>query len=215
MARPAPSPAVAGHTVALTCAVATDRAAPHGAMRVVVSASIDGGYPVALDKHYGCWGHDPRLGQTGGRRARLHDRLRRQRLNRRDPNAAVDGRRCRSAPGADGMLTSEMASAEPKLATYSDLLALPADVRGEVLAGEVVTAPAPLPRHSKVQGAARRFVGGPFDDDDGRGGPGGWWIFVEVDVSLGPHDIVRPDLAGLASHAPAPAGRGAANRSRA
>src|SRR4051812_33070219 len=89
-----------------------------------------------------------------------------------------------------------MASAEPKLATYRDLVALPAELRAEVLAGEIVTAPAPLPRHSKVQGAARRFLGGPFDDDDGRGGPGGWWIFVEVDVALGPHDIVRPDLAG-------------------
>jgi len=87
-------------------------------------------------------------------------------------------------------------SAEPKLATYGDLVALPSDVHAEVLAGEIVTAPAPLPRHSKVQRAAGRFVGGPFDDDDGRGGPGGWWIFVEVDVALGPHDIVRPDLAG-------------------
>lgn len=82
------------------------------------------------------------------------------------------------------------------LATYDDLLALPEDVRAEVLSGEVVASPAPLPRHSKVQGAARRFLGGPFDDDDGRGGPGGWWIFVEVDVALGAHDIVRPDLAG-------------------
>ena len=27
-------------------------------------------------------------------------------------------------------------------------------------------------------------------------GPGGWWIFVEVGVALGPRDIVRPDLAG-------------------
>ncbi|HEY8926607.1 MAG TPA: Uma2 family endonuclease, partial [Polyangia bacterium] len=87
-------------------------------------------------------------------------------------------------------------SAEPKLATYGDLVALPPDVHAEVLAGEIVTAPAPLPRHSKVQRAAGRFVGGPFDDDDGRGGPGGWWIFVEVDVALGPHDIVRPDVAG-------------------
>lgn len=41
-----------------------------------------------------------------------------------------------------------------------------------------------------------RFVGGPYDDDDGHGGPGGWWIFVEVDIQLGVHDIVRPDLAG-------------------
>jgi Uma2 family endonuclease len=89
-----------------------------------------------------------------------------------------------------------MTTPAPKFASYADLLALPEGVRGEVIAGELVTAPAPLPRHAKVQGAARRFVGGPFDDDDGHGGPGGWWIFVEVDVALSPHDIVRPDLAG-------------------
>jgi Uma2 family endonuclease len=89
-----------------------------------------------------------------------------------------------------------MASPQRKLATYADLLALPQDIRAEVLGGDVVLSPAPLPRHSKAQGSARRFLGGPFDDDDGRGGPGGWWIFVEVDVALGPHDIVRPDLAG-------------------
>ncbi len=70
------------------------------------------------------------------------------------------------------------------------------DVRAEIVAGQVITAPAPLPRHSKAQGALRRFVGGPFDDDDGRGGPGGWWVFVEIDLRLAPHDIVRPDLAG-------------------
>jgi len=89
-----------------------------------------------------------------------------------------------------------MSSTAPKLATYADLKVLPADVRAEVIAGEIVTAPAPLPRHSNVQGSARRFLGGPFHDDDGRGGPGGWWIFVEVDVALGVHDIVRPDLSG-------------------
>lgn len=89
-----------------------------------------------------------------------------------------------------------MALTQRALATYADLLSLPDEVRGEVLAGAIVTAPAPLPRHSKVQGSARRFLGGPFDDDDGHGGPGGWWIFVEVDVALGPDDIVRPDLSG-------------------
>lgn len=83
-----------------------------------------------------------------------------------------------------------------RLATYEDLLALDADVRAEVVRGALVVAPAPLPRHSKVQGALRRFVGGAFDDDDGRGGPGGWWVLLEVDVRLGRHDIVRPDLAG-------------------
>jgi len=89
-----------------------------------------------------------------------------------------------------------MATPQRKLATYADLLALPQDTRAEVLGGELVLSPAPLPRHSKAQGSARRFLGGPFDDDDGHGGPGGWWIFVEVDVTLGPHDIVRPDLSG-------------------
>lgn len=74
-------------------------------------------------------------------------------------------------------------------------MALGERVKAELVAGEVVLSPAPRPRHSKSQGALRRFLGGPFDDDDGFGGPGGWWIFVEVDVRLGA-DVVRPDLAG-------------------
>ncbi len=81
-------------------------------------------------------------------------------------------------------------------ATYEDLLRLPADTRGEVLAGELILAPSPCPRHSRTQRALGRFIGGPFDDDDGHGGPGGWWILVEVDIRLSAHDIVRPDLAG-------------------
>ncbi|HTQ07457.1 MAG TPA: Uma2 family endonuclease [Polyangiaceae bacterium] len=80
-------------------------------------------------------------------------------------------------------------------ATYDDVLALSEDVRAELVAGEVVVAPAPRPRHSRVQRVLGGFLGGPFDDEDGRGGPGGWWIFVDVDVRLGPH-VVRPDLAG-------------------
>jgi Uma2 family endonuclease len=89
-----------------------------------------------------------------------------------------------------------MASLAPKLATYDDLLGLQEDVRAEVIAGQILVAPSPLPRHSRAQRVLGRFVGGPYDDDDGRGGPGGWWIFIEVDVQLGSHDIVRPDLAG-------------------
>lgn len=89
-----------------------------------------------------------------------------------------------------------MSSAARTLATYGDLLALADDVRAEIFGGRIVTAPAPLPKHSRAQRALGSFVGRPFDDDDGFGGPGGWWIFVEVDVQLGPHDVVRPDLAG-------------------
>jgi Uma2 family endonuclease len=83
-----------------------------------------------------------------------------------------------------------------RLATHDDLLSLPEDVRAEILGGELIVSPSPLPRHSKSQGSMRRFIGGPFDDDDGHGGPGGWWIFADVDVRLAKHDVVRPDLAG-------------------
>lgn len=89
-----------------------------------------------------------------------------------------------------------MADPARRLATYDDLLRTPEDVRAEVVRGALVTLPSPLPRHSKVQRALGRFVGGPFDDDDGHGGPGGWWILLEVDVRFGAHDIVRPDLVG-------------------
>ena len=88
-------------------------------------------------------------------------------------------------------------TAAHKLATYESLLALPEDVKAEIVGGLVQLLPAPRPRHSKIQGALRAFVGKPFDDDDGFGGPGGWWIFLEVDVQLSPHDILRPDLTGF------------------
>lgn len=81
-------------------------------------------------------------------------------------------------------------------ATYEDLLHLSEDVRAEVVGGEIIVSPAPLPRHSLAQGSLGRLIGGPFDADHGRGGPGGWWILAEVDVRLAPHDIVRPDMAG-------------------
>jgi Uma2 family endonuclease len=83
-----------------------------------------------------------------------------------------------------------------RLATYEDLLALPSGVKGEVIRGVLRTLPAPRPRHAKVKRVLGGVIGGPFDDDDGLGGPGGWYIFPEVDVQLSPHDVVRPDLSG-------------------
>jgi Uma2 family endonuclease len=83
-----------------------------------------------------------------------------------------------------------------KLATYDDLLRLPDDVRAEIVDGVVVTTPPPAPEHSRTQRAIGRFIGGPFDDDDGRGGPGGWWIMTEVDVEFSLHRVLRPDVAG-------------------
>jgi Uma2 family endonuclease len=90
---------------------------------------------------------------------------------------------------------SDMTNPVGRVPTYADLLALPEDVRAEIIRGQIVPMPAPRPSHSKAQGALRRFLGGPFDDDDGHDGPGGWWIFIEVDIQLGA-EVVRPDLAG-------------------
>ncbi len=94
------------------------------------------------------------------------------------------------------MRDSLLGVSAPRLATYDDLLALPEDVRAELIAGSVRVLPSVLPRHAMVQRALGRFVGGPFDDDDGHGGVGGWWILPEVDVRFGVHDVVRPDMAG-------------------
>ncbi|MFH1176953.1 MAG: Uma2 family endonuclease [Acidobacteriota bacterium] len=80
-----------------------------------------------------------------------------------------------------------------KLATWDDIAGLPEGTRVEVLAGAIVMAPRPLPRHSFLQGRLSYFLGGPFAID---AEPGGWWILAEVDVELGPHDVVEPDLAG-------------------
>ena len=55
-----------------------------------------------------------------------------------------------------------------RLATYEDLLRLPDDQRAEIIAGEIITSPSVLPRHSRVQGGLQRLIGGPFDGDDGR-----------------------------------------------
>lgn len=89
-----------------------------------------------------------------------------------------------------------MSDAAPRLATYDDLLALPEDVRAEILDGQIVTAPSPLPEHNWATDALTHLISWPFSHGHGRGGPGGWWIISEVDVQLTANSVVRPDLAG-------------------
>lgn len=74
--------------------------------------------------------------------------------------------------------------------------ALPEGDHHEVIAGVLHSFNSGLPRHGRAQRVLGSVVGGSFDDDDGRGGPGGWWILPEMDVRFGPHDIVRPDIVG-------------------
>ena len=86
-----------------------------------------------------------------------------------------------------------MASAKPKQATYADIEALPPHVIGEILFGVLRTQPRPASPHIGAASGLGMMLGGPFQM--GRGGPGGWIIYDEPELHLGPH-VVVPDLAG-------------------
>jgi Uma2 family endonuclease len=78
-------------------------------------------------------------------------------------------------------------------ARYEDLFALPENLVGEILGGELYTHPRPAPRHARAYSALGGNLGGAFDW--GSSGPGGWWILDEPELHLGA-DILVPDLAG-------------------
>lgn len=80
-----------------------------------------------------------------------------------------------------------------KPATYADLEALPTNMVGELIAGELYASPRPAAPHAV---AASRLGGeliGPFDR--GRGGPGGWILLDEPELHLG-EDVLVPDMGG-------------------
>jgi Uma2 family endonuclease len=84
-------------------------------------------------------------------------------------------------------------SKPPREATYQDLLALPSNLVGELVAGELVASPRPRSRHARTASHLTGQIMGPFDA--GRGGPGGWWILLEPELHLR-RDVLVPDLAG-------------------
>jgi Uma2 family endonuclease len=79
------------------------------------------------------------------------------------------------------------------LGTSEQVLSEPEDRRLEVVGGVVAEKAAPTFEHA----VAQVRVGGLIDLSFRGGGPqSGWWIASEVDLELGPEDLVRPDLAG-------------------
>ena len=78
-------------------------------------------------------------------------------------------------------------------ATYADIEALPPNMVGEILDGELVVHPRPLFRHGTAAFSLGDELGGPFQK--GRGGPGGWVFSVEPELHFG-QTVVVPDLAG-------------------
>jgi Uma2 family endonuclease len=82
---------------------------------------------------------------------------------------------------------------EKRPATYRDVLAAPAHVVAEVLAGELYLSPRPGATHASAASRLGYLLGPPFEL--GAGGPGGWMILDEPELHLG-SDIVVADLAG-------------------
>ncbi|WP_083968751.1 Uma2 family endonuclease [Hyalangium minutum] len=80
-----------------------------------------------------------------------------------------------------------------KPATYADLEALPENVVGELIAGELYVSPRPAVPHA----VAGTRLGGELSVrfDRGSGGPGGWIILFEPELHFG-EDVLVPDCAG-------------------
>ncbi len=78
--------------------------------------------------------------------------------------------------------------------TLDDLEALPAGIKGEIIEGVLYTMTRPRFRHQRASASLLRGLGPPFDD--GRDGPGGWWILPEPGIELPGSPEFSPDLAG-------------------
>jgi Uma2 family endonuclease len=87
---------------------------------------------------------------------------------------------------------------EPREATYDDLLALPDDVIGELIDGELLVSPRPAAPHTLAASALGVLLGAPYQF--GQGGPGGWWLLFEPELHFKNRkkklDALVPDLAG-------------------
>ena len=109
----------------------------------------------------------------------------------------TSGRLRSHLPEAEGTVCCSAAMTRPGLAkrsaTYEDLLKVPDHLVAEILEGELYTTPRPAVPHAVAASALGSELGGPFQQ--GRGGPGSWWILDEPELHLG-SDVLVPDLAG-------------------
>jgi Uma2 family endonuclease len=86
-----------------------------------------------------------------------------------------------------------MTDAAHKPATYADLEAVPPHLVAEILFGNLVTHPRPVPPHIGASSVLGMATGNAYQL--GIGGPGGWFFADEPELHLGPHVCV-PDIAG-------------------
>jgi len=77
---------------------------------------------------------------------------------------------------------------------YEALERLPENVVGEIIAGELYVSPRPRMRHGRAAGRLFKRLG-PFDEEPGQAGPGGWVLLPEPELHLG-GEVLVPDIAG-------------------
>ncbi len=77
---------------------------------------------------------------------------------------------------------------------YEALERLPPNVVGEIIGGELYVSPGPRIVHSRAASRLLKRLG-PFDEEEGEAGPGGWLILFEPRLHLS-GDVLEPDLAG-------------------
>jgi Uma2 family endonuclease len=89
-----------------------------------------------------------------------------------------------------------MAAPRKQLATFADLLALPEDVRAEIIHGAIVEKASPSAEHSRSQFSLGTVLGRRFQRPPGGRWPGGWWFGSEIEVEYETHEVYRHDAAG-------------------
>ena len=88
-----------------------------------------------------------------------------------------------------------IASTISRLSLYDELLALPENLVGEIISGQLYTQPRPAGPHNNAEICLGSALNPPFQQ--GKGGPGGWWIQVEPEVHfIRDNEFIVPDLGG-------------------
>ncbi|WP_164007185.1 Uma2 family endonuclease [Pyxidicoccus trucidator] len=78
-------------------------------------------------------------------------------------------------------------------ATYADIEALPENMVGQIIDGELIAMPRPASPHAVAYSVLGGLLLTAFQV--GQGGPGGWWIVDEPELHFG-QDVLVPDIAG-------------------
>jgi Uma2 family endonuclease len=86
-----------------------------------------------------------------------------------------------------------MTSLAKARATYADIEALPKNLTGEIINGDLYVSPRPAGPHATAASVLIMDIGSAFHR--GRGGPGGWLILDEPELHLG-SNVMVPDIAG-------------------